>query len=347
MSRSSQIAGARINLIVIIVAAVAALALVVLVALNPPKVVDGPVTPEIPVETPTETPTETPVETPTETPDETPVETPETTPPTTPTSNSCTPDSDSGIEFTLTPSDDTWIASMDSEARPILEQIVSAYGGLEKLSTFESLYGKANSHISAGGQEANSEVELWIRMPNQVRTLARLPLPIPGQYVETLIVWAGENGWSKALNQQNFQMEVQELGPEFALQALEEIEIHPVFMLLNLKEEAARFTYLGIETIECGEAHALQFQTARGSTGTYYFDPASFKTIKLHREGGGIIIEKYYDNFATTNGFSLPTEIRTVVTTPQNGDFITNATYEEFQVNIALDDELFEEPTLD
>jgi len=340
IKNSHQFSGARVNPIIIVVAAVVAV-LALLLVINPPQVVDGPTSP------PTSPPVVDEETSNDETTDSDNNNTTDNQNGTTDTSNSQDTQEMSTAECATDPDeqrDGVWRAQMDSDTQAILEQIISSHGGLEKLISLCTIHGVGESTLSTQGQTVDSEVELWLRIPNQVRNLVKVPLPVPGQFIETLIVWEGSIGWTKAPNPQTFQVEVTELPGELKVQAIEEIELHPVLSLLSVQDAGASFTYVGTDHEANEGAHAIEFRTELGSTGTFFYDPETFQTVSLLRQGGGRTVMKQYENYKSVSGFTVPHTIVTHLEDPQVGQLDTTLSYESISINSELDPALFEKP---
>jgi hypothetical protein len=241
----------------------------------------------------------------------------------------------------LTEPDDPWNAQMDDQTRELLEQIVDANGGLEKLQQIESFHSAGKNNTNFESQSIETDVESWIDLPNRLRQT--LSISVLGQSIDTVVVWNGVQGWQKGPNEQ-FQIVVQELPAEVSLQAQEDIDFDPVFFLRFVTAESARFIYTGREDIEGVNAHVIEFYSTLGSMGTYYFHPDSLVAIKLLREGGGLTVERFFSDHRELDGYLIPYTRRNVV---DGGNISSEVSYSEVEINSTFEAGLFDRPSED
>ncbi|MBI1730660.1 hypothetical protein HY229_07230 [Candidatus Acetothermia bacterium] len=247
-------------------------------------------------------------------------------------------------------SSDPWQAQMDAPTRAILEKVVAAQGGLSALRKLKSMHWQGKTVTTYGTQIINSDTEEWIALPARVRQTSNASFVTGGKAVETTIAVDTDHGWLRGPQEdanKNLVEGIEDATSGMISNALQEITFDPLFSLLAVTESTVEFRYMGLQDVNGVQAHAISLSTPFFGTGTFYYDPVTFLPIKLHREGGGLTVDRLFQKYQKVDGYQLPflqnNHIKQV-STASSGEATSVTTYSTIEMNVPISDDLFVKP---
>jgi hypothetical protein len=271
-------------------------------------------------------------------------------------SSSSTPTTSTNTNQNTTPtttkptSSDPWQAQMDAPTRAILEKVVAAQGGLSALQKLKSMHWQGKVATTMGAQTVNSDAEEWIELPARVRQTSDTYFVAGGKGVETTVAVDTDHGWLRAPQEdanKNLVEGIEDANSGMISNALQEIAFDPLFSLLAVTESMVEFRYMGLQDVDGVQAHAVVMSTPFSGAGTFYYDPVTFLPIKLHREGGGITLDRLFQKYQKVDGYQLPflqNNHLKQVSSAGSGEKTFVTTYSTIEINVPISDDLFVKP---
>ncbi len=117
-------------------------------------------------------------------------------------------------------------------------------------------------------------------------------------------------------------------------------------MLWNWKEKGYTVTFEGKEDMEGTSCFKLKLDTKEGDTFTYYIDSDSYIMLRTNTKikimGNETESDTYFSNYSMIEGIAVPGKIDTKM----KGQLMGTLVIEKAEMNIELDDALFEKPAL-
>lgn len=117
-------------------------------------------------------------------------------------------------------------------------------------------------------------------------------------------------------------------------------------MLWNWKEKGYTVTLDGKEDMEGTSCFKIKLVTKEGDSFMYYIDSDSYimirSTTKMKVLGNETETDTYYSNYRQQDGLAIPGKIETKM----NGQLMITIVIDKFEVNIDLNDSLFEKPAV-
>jgi len=117
-------------------------------------------------------------------------------------------------------------------------------------------------------------------------------------------------------------------------------------MLWNWKEKGYTVTFEGKEDMEGTSCFKLKLETKEGDTFTYYIDSDSYILLRTNTKmkimGNETESDTYFSNYSMVEGIAVPGKIDTKM----KGQLMGTLVIEKVEMNIELDDALFEKPAL-
>ena len=117
-------------------------------------------------------------------------------------------------------------------------------------------------------------------------------------------------------------------------------------MLWNWNEKGYTVTFDGKEDMEGTSCFKLKLDTKEGDTFTYYIDSDSYILLRTNTKikimGNETESDTYFSNYSMVEGMAVPGKIDTKM----KGQLMGTLVIEKVEINIELDDALFEKPAL-
>jgi hypothetical protein len=117
-------------------------------------------------------------------------------------------------------------------------------------------------------------------------------------------------------------------------------------MLWNWNEKGYTVTFDGKEDMEGTSCFKLKLDTKEGDTFTYYIDSDSYILLRTNTKmkimGNETESDTYFSNYSMVEGIAVPGKIDTKM----KGQLMGTLVIEKVELNIELDDALFEKPAL-
>lgn len=117
-------------------------------------------------------------------------------------------------------------------------------------------------------------------------------------------------------------------------------------MLWNWNEKGYTVTFDGKEDMEGTSCFKLKLETKEGDTFTYYIDSDSYILLRTNTKikimGNETESDTYFSNYSMVEGIAVPGKIDTKM----KGQLMGTLVIEKVELNIELDDALFEKPSL-
>jgi hypothetical protein len=117
-------------------------------------------------------------------------------------------------------------------------------------------------------------------------------------------------------------------------------------MLWNWNEKGYTVTFDGQEDMEGTSCFKLKLDTKEGDTFTYYIDSDSYILLRTNTKikimGNETESDTYFSNYSMVEGMAVPGKIDTKM----KGQLMGTLVIEKVEINIELDDALFEKPAL-
>jgi hypothetical protein len=117
-------------------------------------------------------------------------------------------------------------------------------------------------------------------------------------------------------------------------------------MLWNWNEKGYTVTFDGKEDMEGTSCFKLKLETKEGDTFTYYIDSDSYILLRTNTKmkimGNETESDTYFSNYSMVEGIAVPGKIDTKM----KGQLMGTLVIEKVEMNIELDDALFEKPAL-
>jgi hypothetical protein len=117
-------------------------------------------------------------------------------------------------------------------------------------------------------------------------------------------------------------------------------------MLWNWNEKGYTVTFDGKEDMEGTSCFKLKLDTKEGDTFTYYIDSDSYILLRTNTKmkimGNETESDTYFSNYSMVEGIAVPGKIDTKM----KGQLMGTLVIEKAELNIELDDALFEKPAL-
>lgn len=117
-------------------------------------------------------------------------------------------------------------------------------------------------------------------------------------------------------------------------------------MLWNWNEKGYTVTFDGKEDMEGTSCFKLRLDTKEGDTFTYYIDSDSYIMLRTNTKmkimGNETESDTYFSNYTMIEGIAVPGKIDTKM----KGQLMGTLVIEKVEMNIELDDALFEKPAL-
>ena len=117
-------------------------------------------------------------------------------------------------------------------------------------------------------------------------------------------------------------------------------------MLWNWKEKGYSVTLVGQEDMEGTSCYKIKLDTSEGDSFTYYIDSDSYillrSNTKLIVMGNEVESDTYYSNYMMVEGIAVPGKIETKMKDQLMGTLVID----KVELNIELDDSLFEKPSV-
>jgi len=117
-------------------------------------------------------------------------------------------------------------------------------------------------------------------------------------------------------------------------------------MLWNWNEKGYTVTFDGKEDMEGTSCFKLKLETKEGDTFTYYIDSDSYILLRTNTKmkimGNETESDTYFSNYSMVEGIAVPGKIDTKM----KGQLMGTLVIEKVELNIELDDALFEKPAL-
>ncbi len=117
-------------------------------------------------------------------------------------------------------------------------------------------------------------------------------------------------------------------------------------MLWNWNEKGYTVTFDGQEDMEGTSCYKLKLETKEGDTFTYYIDSDSYILLRTNTKikimGNETESDTYFSNYSMVEGMAVPGKIDTKM----KGQLMGTLVIEKVEINIELDDALFEKPAL-
>ena len=115
-------------------------------------------------------------------------------------------------------------------------------------------------------------------------------------------------------------------------------------MLWNWNEKGYTVTFDGKDDMEGTSCFKIKLDTKEGDSFTYYIDADSYLLLrtnsKMKRMGNEMESDTYYSNYSMIGGIAVPGKIETKMKDQLMGTLVI----ENVELNIELDDTLFEKP---
>lgn len=117
-------------------------------------------------------------------------------------------------------------------------------------------------------------------------------------------------------------------------------------MLWNWKEKGYTVTFDGKEDMEGTSCFKLKLDTKEGDAFTFYIDSDSYIILRTNTKmkimGNEMETDTYYSNYSMVEGIAVPGKIDTKM----KGQLMGTLVIDKVEMNIELDDALFEKPAL-
>jgi hypothetical protein len=117
-------------------------------------------------------------------------------------------------------------------------------------------------------------------------------------------------------------------------------------MLWNWNEKGYTVTFDGKEDMEGTSCFKIKLETKEGDTFTYYIDSDSYILLRTNTKmkimGNETESDTYFSNYSMVEGIAVPGKIDTKM----KGQLMGTLVIEKVEMNIELDDALFEKPAL-
>ena len=222
--------------------------------------------------------------------------------------------------------------AMGADVKSIIARHLEAVGGVEKLKQIKAM------HIRAKGifQGMEMPMRLWYKRPNRVR----FEMDFQGQ---TMVqAYDGEKAWwiMPFVSGPNPQAMPEEEAKRFRHEGR---EFPSPF--LNYGEKDYRFELVGEEDLEGTPVYRLRMTRPDGTKVDFFIDEETALILKQRVEttyqGQNVIAETVFGDYQAVEGLVMPFSIQTYV----NGRLVNTMVIEEININIKVDDALFQMPS--
>jgi hypothetical protein len=116
-------------------------------------------------------------------------------------------------------------------------------------------------------------------------------------------------------------------------------------MLWNWKQKGYLVTLEGNEDMEGTSCIKIKLATKDGDSFTYYIDSDSFMLLrtnsKMKVQGNEIESDSYFSNYMQVEGLAVPSK----VDIKANGQIVSTLITDKVEINVVLENSLFEKPT--
>lgn len=227
-----------------------------------------------------------------------------------------------------------WNADVSDDARPVLENVIEAEGGVDALESLAAYHAIGQGLVRQQGQTLSAEIETWVDPPLKVRQ--RTTISLGGQSVAVDYLWNGEQGWVR--QGQNWSSMPAELTREMEVG----MAFDPVFTPLFISREGYRFSHEGQAEVAGRTASVIRVTTPDGRWADLYYDDETHHLIQMERpESSDGTRTTIYADYRDVDGYMVPFYRETSV-----GDqVVSRVQLQTVEINQGLDPTLFQDPT--
>lgn len=227
-----------------------------------------------------------------------------------------------------------WNADVGDEARPVLESVIEAEGGVDTLESLASYHAIGEGVVRQQGQTMSAQIETWVDPPLKVRQ--RTTISRGDQAVAVDYLWNGEQGWVG--QGENWRDMPAELTREMKVGMV----FDPVFGPLFISREGYQFTHEGQADMEDATANVIQVTTPEGQSAKLYYDTETHLLRRMERpEAAGQTRTTHYDDYRAVNGLMVPHFRETYVA----DQLVSRVQLQTVEINQELNPAIFQNPT--
>ena len=217
----------------------------------------------------------------------------------------------------------------------------------------QSLDEVLNKHFSAVGQEnvlkVNSQkitgkmIQGGLEIPfiQMAKRPAKVRVEASFQGLTLIQTFNGTEGWT--INPFAGVTEPQPMSADEVKSMLYQADMDG--MLWNWKEKGYTITLEGTEDMEGTSCYKIKIVTKSGDTFTVYIDSDSYVILRQNTKvlvmGNESENDSYYSNYSVIDGMAYPGKVETKI----NGQLAMTMTFDKVEINLSLDDTLFEKPS--
>lgn len=226
-------------------------------------------------------------------------------------------------------------AAQDLSLDQILDKNLAAIGGSDALKAIQTITISAKMVMGGGAMEAPMFMQM--KRPNKIRT----EITIQGRKIIT--GYDGTDGWM--INPMQGNNEPQKMPERQLKSAAQEAEIETALGALKTIRDAGHTVELvGKEDVEGSPAYRIKVTRKSGDVHTYFLDAEKFlptkEISKVPTAGQEMEIESFPGNYKKVGGIV----IAHAVEQKAGGRSIVQVTIDKIEVNLPMDDTIFQMP---
>ena len=219
-----------------------------------------------------------------------------------------------------------------AEAKMILDDVVEAHGGLEKLQSVRSFVAQGQYNLNTPGGMMQAEIKRYRLLPGKIR----LDITLQAMGMQMSQVFDGESAWMA------MPQGVQDLPgsqvEEFKKEALRDT----INLLVNLSGADISAQHLGTEDVNGRPTDVIRVTVSAADALKLFIDQETKYIVKKSYQSlgqeGPVETEEFIDDYRDVSGVKIG--FHTVVY--QNGEPFLEGTFSEVMINAEVDESLFE-----
>lgn len=216
-------------------------------------------------------------------------------------------------------------------ARALLDKVIAAKGGLERLRAVKNLTVRSRARMSGQERPVTVEATTYLQYPNRFRNEVKLP------EASIVQVFDGSRGWTKD------PAGIRDAAPEEVRNVQTNFQRDTIALLLAANDGVVRARLLPDVRGDNGTRyHALEMSSRTLDPVVVYIDPETNLVAKQSYVAAGPgqpIVEELFSDYRAVDGVQIA-----FTATQKSGDRAVERTVTDIRINEALDPRLFTRP---
>ena len=214
-----------------------------------------------------------------------------------------------------------------------LVKMAQAVGGETALRAVKTIHSKGKAVISTPRGDMQMDVQSYVRIPDDWRMEMTMPM---GQIV---FIIRGDRAWMVTPGGSR------EAPASMQKELVSEKWRNPVFLAAHVNDPGVKVAYQGKQTENGRTLHVIRIQPPKAKPLTVYLDDETHRPVKIVYRGQGmggapVEEEERWEDWRDVSGIKVPFK----VTVFQNGKQSQQITFELFEVNVKVKEDLFKTP---